>query len=748
MKRFSIFALAAVAMFVGCTKDIDTDIVKDEIVRGELVTKTVVIEDTRVERDDVTGKLSWNEGDQVAVVLESDGAYSIDENKYTINFVNGEAQLEIPANTVYAIYPASIVKAIETAKAKDENEQEYVYQTGNVTLDLPDTYTVATPEAIFNHNPMRGVISGEKIVFKNLMGYIKVPLTGNNSLKSLTVKSEIFKGFKPLSRTATIDASDTNAGLAMSTNNSARAYVKVKFSTPINLSTSPAVYVPVPANTYANLALVAESENGATSIYAKNSHTVNRSKIKPVSTSAINVTASTPSNPTLLSGTSGDSKMDYANTYIVPPTAGEYVFEAKLADGTELAGGVTAEIVWAEEAGMFNNIHYNPSENTISFKTNGQEGNALIALSKNDGSGKTIVWSWLLWCTDQPEVISIVGGDDGKTYKVMDRVIGATWAPNAEIADERTSRGWSTTDMPYMMNGSVSSQDATNGCGLYYQYQNMIPYPRINNIDATSNESTSNRHNTRVAVQYGFHQYCQYWTTSTACSTVSVDTNGQYRTAASYNLSYEYYSGNAAWCYTPLKGHANNAASYSQTPEEGVYCLWGGCTAAASTLTVKTTHDPCPAGYIIDNYSGMYHYMGATPVARKGYVRNPNDSDVHSATTGYKFYGMFLNGCKDSKGGNTTLYTPTCSTRNQTICKTVGGYANMGYIYVYNTNGAGVETFTYTQSSKEYTGYKAGNNQFGASASSGTAIGNPWGGNAKKITNAQAYVVRCRKAGN
>ena len=54
MKRFSIFALAAVAMFVGCTKDFDTDVkVDDGIVRGELVEMSLVIEDTRVERDDV-----------------------------------------------------------------------------------------------------------------------------------------------------------------------------------------------------------------------------------------------------------------------------------------------------------------------------------------------------------------------------------------------------------------------------------------------------------------------------------------------------------------------------------------------------------------------------------------------------------------------------------------------------------------------------------------------------------------------
>ena len=438
-----------------------------------------------------------------------------------------------------------------------------------------------------------------------------------------------------------------------------------------------------------------------------------------------------------------------ANTYIVPPTAGEYAFKATLCDGCELKGGVTAEIVWAEEAGMFYDFHYNPETNTISFKSNGKEGNALVTLSKHDFSGKTIVWSWLLWCTDAPETIAIVGDNgSGATYKLIDRVVGATWAPIGTLADERTSRNWNE---PYMMNGSVSSKDATDGCGLYYQYQNMMPYPRIKDIDATENETKENRLNTRVAVQYGFHQYCQYWTASTVCGEVTVDDNGQFRTAASYNLSYMYYAGNNAWCFTPLKGHNSSAANYTQD-HEGVYCLWGGITAVASDLTVKTTHDPCPAGYIIDNASGYYHYLGAnSPNVIAGYVRNPENSDVHSATTGYKFYGMYITGGTNSKGEKADLYTPTCSNRNQTIVKTIGTYANMGYIYFYNTNN--VTEFTYTFDGTDYVGYWGANNQFGAAGkneagTAGAAISSPYGANFKKITNAQAYPVRCRKKGN
>ena len=736
MRKFSIFGLAAAAMLtVGCTKDVDTDFVKgNDAVRGELVEMTLVIENSRVGRD-AEGKLSWSEGDEVAAVLLNNGAYTLDTEKYAVNVEEGTAK--VPSNTAYMIYPASLASEISTE--------------GVATIALPDVYTVATPAEIFDHNPMKGVVSGKFVSFKNLVGYVQVPLTGEGSLNSLTVKSEIFNGFKPLSKAATLDLAVADAPVAMSTTNTARAYVKVAFSTPVDLATSPVVYVPVPANTYANMALVAETDKGATTIYANNSHTVALSEVKPVSATAINVKAHTPAAPTMLSGNSGDTKMDYANTYIVTPTAGEYAFKAILCDGCELKGGVSAEIVWAEVAGMFYDFNYNPETNTISFKSNGTEGNALVTLSKNDFTGKTIVWSWLLWCTDQPEDIYIPSGDEaGHTYVVTDRVMGATWHPTTTFEDERATRGWSTTDMPYMMNGSVSSQDATDGCGLYYQYQNMMPYPRIKNIDATENETKENRANTRVGVQYGFHQYCQYWTASTACGEISMDDNGQLRTAASYNLSYMYYAGNNAWCFTPIRSHYGSVANFTQD-YEGEYCLWGGSSSNKTDLAVKTTHDPCPAGYLVENTSGFYHYHSAgtaSPTTTCGYTRNPEDSEVHSATTGYKFYGMYRTGCKNAAGDVRVLYTPTCSNRNQTVCKTVGSYANMGYLYTYNTNSNGGVQFTYTYDGTDYVGYYAANNQFGGSGNSGKSIGSPLGWNTKKITNAQAYPVRCRKSGN
>ncbi len=728
MKRFSIFAFAAVAMlFVGCTKDIDTDIVKENgIVRGELVTKTVVMEDTRVERDDVTGNLKWNEGDKVNAVLLNNGKYTLDTKTYAVTFVNGKAQIEIPSNTAYMVYPAGSIIAVTDAGVADMN----FWQTLTVTTNTDE---------VFKRNPMKGTVDGDFVTFKNLMGYLKVPVTGDGILNKLTVKSEIFNGFKPISRKMKYDLTKQNATFTLfNEKNEASSWLNIAFSDGIQLSTNPEIYIPVPENTYTNLALVAETDNGSVTVYANNSHKVTRSKIKPVSSSPINITSHIATDPTLLSGTSGMPHKDYANTYIVPPTAGEYAFEANLCDGTALTGGVTAEIVWAEEAGMFYDFSYNPSDNTISFKTNGKKGNALIALSKNNADSKAIVWTWLLWCTDTPDVIKM----NSSNYYVMDRVLGATWAPSATLADQRSALG---TSENWPINASVSATDATDACGLYYQYQNMIPYPRVKDINA-ADESQENLHNTRVGVQYGFSRYGQYWTASSSCGEIEIDENGQPRTKASLFPNYMYYfnstSNNAGWTFSSL-------ISRNNTVPEGEYRLWGGVSATNPDIAAnKTNQDPCPMGYIIDTYGTIYWGIEKKTNINDmiGFVRNPQGNASFKA--GYRVYAMYMHGCQNSAGQSADLYFPCASNRAKTTVTFSGDYGNMGYIYTFNTDANGEKyatTYKFGGTDEEPQNvkvYYGSNIQYGGC---NAGLLNKPTINAKKTVNAQGYNVRCLK---
>jgi hypothetical protein len=425
---------------------------------------------------------------------------------------------------------------------------------------------------------------------------------------------------------------------------------------------------------------------------------------------------------------------------MVPPTAGSYEFECKLADGTVLKNGVTAEIKWSEKAGLVKDLYYDKADNKISFKTNGQEGNALVVLTDNTDKDATNVWLWHIWVTDTPKVLHIVSAGNTNEYYVMDRVVGATWAPESTIA-QTTTVTWDSNTAP--MTTAISSADASDACGVYFQYQNRIPYPRIASIDYTQKEDIKTLKNTRCDVMYGFCQYGQFWTTSSSCGEVLTDGNGQYVHNNFRYPNYE-YNNNNSWINAnvinnPTTGTTNPSVKLSDTE----YAFWIANTKRDydGMMKSKTTHDPCPPGYMLETHSDVYWYADQRKKTA-GYARAAADNSVYA--TGYKFYGMYFNAAKTAGGQDAALYFPCAGQRY--ACYTdlaAGAWGNMGYIYAVNTSGDRAETYA-AGADKAYTIGKASGFQFGAVSNSGTTIG--WASqNSKKTVNSQAYNVRCRR---
>ena len=123
-----------------------------------------------------------------------------------------------------------------------------------------------------------------------------------------------------------------------------------------------------------------------------------------------------------------------ANTYIVS-SEGFYGFVPKKIDGTPIRIA-SADWIWAssEEAfakkqNIISDVSY--SSGAIKFRVTGNEGNAVIC---GFDEGGNVVWSWLIWCTDQPKDVRITE----KSY-FLDRVIGATGA-----TQEEGRKAWST----------------------------------------------------------------------------------------------------------------------------------------------------------------------------------------------------------------------------------------------------------------------------------------------------------------
>lgn len=120
-----------------------------------------------------------------------------------------------------------------------------------------------------------------------------------------------------------------------------------------------------------------------------------------------------------------------ANCYMVRPVAGTYSFDARVkGNSTESLSPVSAELIWEVDGNrnVSDNIVDNArlSDGWILFElpSDVQPGNALIAAKDADGK---IVWSWHIWVVDyDPAMENNQYNSNGRSYKVMDRVLGAS----------------------------------------------------------------------------------------------------------------------------------------------------------------------------------------------------------------------------------------------------------------------------------------------------------------------------------
>lgn len=133
-----------------------------------------------------------------------------------------------------------------------------------------------------------------------------------------------------------------------------------------------------------------------------------------------------------------------ANTYIVS-NSGRYSFNPHIIGNgqkgiisadfhTDLAeiNPVSAELLWESKSGMITNVEYRAYEKDVVFTSDGEEGNAVIVVKDDSG---TIIWSWHIWCTDEPSDQSYINRS-GERFLVLDRNIGAT------RADRGTGNEW------------------------------------------------------------------------------------------------------------------------------------------------------------------------------------------------------------------------------------------------------------------------------------------------------------------
>jgi hypothetical protein len=158
------------------------------------------------------------------------------------------------------------------------------------------------------------------------------------------------------------------------------------------------------------------------------------------------------------SGARSLSDAGTANSYIVS-SPGTYSISAVKGNSFESVGSVeSAEVLWEtfgtdEKITRGDLVSGAKYENgLIYFKTadSYREGNAVIAAK--DASG-TILWSWHIWLTDQPQE-QIYYNNAGT---MMDRNLGATSATAGDVGALGLLYQWGRKD-PFLGSASISSQ--------------------------------------------------------------------------------------------------------------------------------------------------------------------------------------------------------------------------------------------------------------------------------------------------
>lgn len=133
-----------------------------------------------------------------------------------------------------------------------------------------------------------------------------------------------------------------------------------------------------------------------------------------------------------------DDFTEGANTYIVT-SAGTHTFVPVHTDGTPI-DIAKADWLWAEKdptetaQGMLSNVRLQDGKVSFDYSGN-REGTAVIAGFDEEG---TVVWTWLIWCTDRPVDVKLSNG----TY-FQDRLLGAVGSSQDGVTQHQHPEAWS-----------------------------------------------------------------------------------------------------------------------------------------------------------------------------------------------------------------------------------------------------------------------------------------------------------------
>ena len=323
--------------------------------------------------------------------------------------------------------------------------------TSGFTINLPSEQTYCKDGIESESFPMVAQSNDGVFNFKNLCGIFVLQLTGDKTISSITFSGKDVSGNAiPVAGCGSVSL-DYLISPSLSIENSSITSVTLKSSEGVCLNTSlpTSFHIVLPVGTYNTFMLVIKATDGSIM-------TVNSEKSLEIKRSN-RTTAANLSYTGVINYHDLNEFGETANSYIVSQS-GNYKFKSVKGCSTESVGNISSvEVLW-ESFGtsitpnigdLISDVSY--SDGYIQFSTSStfREGNAVLAAK--DASG-TILWSWHIWMTDQPED-QIYTNNAGT---MMDRNLGATSATPGDIGALGLLYQWGRKD-PFIGSSSIEN---------------------------------------------------------------------------------------------------------------------------------------------------------------------------------------------------------------------------------------------------------------------------------------------------
>ena len=452
MKRTIITTILLTLVAVSCHNELapEMDSVGDMI---DITVEAVVNDEDASTRTSLGGsnadsfrEVLWDKGDEIAFF--ADGASSFSK------FVNLNEEDAQPT----AVFAGSVQKSEDYAAFYPYSSVKSL-GSGKVYFTLPAIQTYVADDFAASMSPMVGRLTEGRLSFKNLCGIFVLNLMGEGKVSSITFKGYDASGNPmPVSGDALVRYTYSSApslnlddaeGYSVTLDCGSGVSLNPDISTPFHIVLPPGEYHSFALNIGMTDGRVMKKK-GTRLMLVERSLRTRSAALTFVESEVINL-----------------SKSGAANSYIVSK-AGDYRFKAVKGNGSESVGTVASvEVLWesfgtatAPKVGdLVREVAYSNDYVQFSTADTYREGNALIAAK--DASG-TILWSWHVWLTDQPE---------GQTYynnagTMMDRNLGATSATPGDVGALGLLYQWGRKD-PFLGSSSISDAVVAKSTGVW-----------------------------------------------------------------------------------------------------------------------------------------------------------------------------------------------------------------------------------------------------------------------------------------